>query len=321
MKKLIRGYVWDPAGSDRELSLACVDANLGRTEAVRRVLAGCRDRPWLREARSLVLALSLADSDLSEQMLALDPHDPDTLLLYARTMTVRALRLEARGHGGDARLLAQRAGEACAEAAQSSPQDATPWVALLSLAPLGLLPAVPDPYGLDVRGPWAVWQEIRERNALSREGHRRLLAAVSERYGGSHSDMWTVTHWVASSCSPDSDPQLLVLAAYAERYRAWRHQPLADRQWAEQDALLAAVRIHEHWFARVKLLTAPLVPVADLSLLAHALLAGGPKLVPEAGQVLRAMLPYAVRQPWDLFGDPTEQLDQALVRVGIRPPP
>jgi hypothetical protein len=47
---------------------------------------------------------------------------------------------------------------------------------------------------------------------------------------------------------------------------------------------------------------------------------GNEGLIVEAGQVVRAMLPYAHPYPWLVFGDKVQQLDGVLRRLGMRPP-
>jgi hypothetical protein len=130
--------------------------------------------------------------------------------------------------------------------------------------------------------------------------------------------MWSVAEWAAGQCPVDSDPQLLTLVAFVEHYRDRRDDVGAALQWRRDDAVETATRLHRYWFTRVRTLEPPHVPVADLSLLAHALLATEkPHLEASAGQVLQAMLPYANRYPWDLFGDPARHLDAVRHRLGI----
>jgi hypothetical protein len=71
-----------------------------------------------------------------------------------------------------------------------------------------------------------------------------------------------------------------------------------------------------NWFPGITKLSFP--PIADLSLLAHALDRGG--RAADAGAVLEYLSPYAASFPWSLDGDPARVLASAYARCRIRPP-
>jgi hypothetical protein len=314
----VTGYLWDPAGSDAPLAAARTDLRLGRWNSALSVLAESRGDTWLRAHRSLVLGSAAADGDAAEQALQELPGDPDALLLAARVAAIRALRADAIGSAGT-QPLGRLAAQACLTAARAATQDPTPLVVLLALAPLGYRQSI-DPYGLNVPGPWDLWVRIAALDPSHREGHRRLLDAVvllAERDGSDGVEaMWRVANWAAAAVPADADPQLLYLVALVEQYRRQRDPDL----WSQPGVLIHCAGLFDSWFRRAGGLRPPRLPVADLMLLAHALVMAGPKLELEAGRVLRTALPYAHRYPWELFGDPTAQLDSACRRVGVQPP-
>jgi hypothetical protein len=84
----------------------------------------------------------------------------------------------------------------------------------------------------------------------------------------------------------------------------------------EQYTAYVAATVYADWFPGISHLRFP--PIADLSLLAHALDRGG--LHTEAGEVLAAMRPYATAFPWSLDGDPAQALRAAYARSRVRPP-
>ena len=317
------GIVWDPAGSDRQLAKACMELRAGRTGLAREVLAESRWDFPLRGHRSLTLGSVVAARGEAEQWLTEAPNDPDACLLYARVTLIRALRA---ADTDDKRTpeLAQIADRACLRAAEADNTDPTPWVSMLALARLGHKPVDP-PMGLDTPGPWDLMSEVWQRDQESREGHHRLLSCFFARYGGSLDAMWQVAHWFGQWAPATSSAQILQLAALAEHYRVRRDSlnehyrnrrdgaasDLApDGQWAAPQAVDITRRIYDNWFFSVE--NKPgLVPVADFSLLAHALYMGQQEDLPRAARVLRAMSPYASSYPWSLFGDPAAVLTRA----------
>jgi hypothetical protein len=138
-----------------------------------------------------------------------------------------------------------------------------------------------------------------------------MLAYFYPRYGGDSDGLWQVASWAATVSPPDADAQLLPLVAQAEQART------GDSLLARDFAVRTAEHIYTHWFPSITKLSFP--PIADLSLLAHALDRGG--RAAEAGAVLEFLSPYAASFPWSLDGrDPARVLAGAYARSAIRPP-
>lgn len=310
--------MWNPAGADRDLAQAALDLRAGHFHEARDLIAGTRTDYELRGRRSLVLASVTAGLDVAERWIAEEPSNPDALLIYARTAVARALRAADSGDGR-AEDLAALARRACLVCADVDPKDPTPWTGLLALARLGHS-KMSGPEGVTAHGPWDLLGEVRARHPLNREAHHRMLACFYSRYGGSRDTMWEVARWIALGSPSDCALQLLPLNAYVEQYRDLHDDPVRGpgigQQWTEQHALFTAMRVYEGWFHRAQ--DDAMVPVADFSVLAHALYMGG--RLWEAGTVLRAMGPYAATHPWSLFGDPVKELTRARQRCRVRAP-
>jgi hypothetical protein len=313
----VSGLIWRTAGPDGDLASAVVSARSARRGNAAEVLAETRGDFALRALRSQVLGSACSDSDVVERWLHEDPGNPDALLLYARTAVARALRSAEQG---DQRwkALAEMARNACLAAIASAPADPTPLVALLTLAKLGHSPqpGPPGPDGLEeVKGPWELFDRIRQLDPLHREAHIRFLHCL-----GSASDRMQFALHTANHTPLGSDPQLLVLVALVEAYRSKtpeeRQESAADDQWRTWHVLQYSLDLHEHWFPAAA--GRRFVPITDLSYLAHALWSGDRTL--EARDVLRAMGPYAASQPWSAFGDAQEVLLRAREQCHTGPP-
>ena len=309
------GFVWDPAGADRDLAQAVLELGEQRTGPARESLRDCRRDYPVRAHRSLVLASAAADTDLAESWLEQDPLSSDAKLLYARVAMVRALRAREVGDGREYGL-ARIAWRAAVAAIEAAPWDPTPWAALIAVARYrpdtgpGQYGRVAPPEGLDALGPWDLLTEAHAREPWHRESFHRMLHYFFPRYGGDVDALWQVASWAATVSPPDSDAQLLPLAAQAEQARA------GTAFLAQEFAVHAAQRIYTHWFPGITKQSLP--PIADLSLLAHALERGG--RTADAGAVLEFLSPYATSFPWSLDGDPASVLANAYARCRIRPP-
>lgn len=345
------GWVWDPAGADEDLAAACRDLEAGRFGLAREALAVTREDFATRAQRSMVMASVAAagEGEVAQHWLREAPQDPDAVLLWARTAVVLALRSSRAREAWT-----QLAVRACNEAAVAFPQDPTPWVALLTLARIGVFPRVTVregwaaywarhvPFGprehpddLDARwrrrvarglgghdrhwpptsraalnrvevaaeqlglnsarGPWELMLEVWARDPRSREGHHRMLECLSPRFGGSMHAMTQFATFVALAAADDDVLQLLPLAARVEAYRAAQQDDQAERvAWSDKRA---CVNAYFDWFLPLRKRGGPL-PVADCSLLAHALYMAGERTF--AGAVIEAMRPYASPYPWSV---------------------
>jgi hypothetical protein len=309
------GFVWDPAGADRTLAQAVVELREQRAGPAREALRECRRDYAVRAHRSLVLASAAADTDLAESWLEEEPLNTDAKLFYARVTMVRVLRSRELGDGrtGDLALLSWRAAVAAIEAA---PWDPTPWAVLIAVARYrpdvapGHYRRVPPPQGLEAIGPWDLLTEAHARQPWHRESYHRMLHYFYPRYGGDADELWQVASWAATVSPPDSDPQLLLLAAQAEQART------GSAFLAQEYAADAAQRIYMYWFPGIT--KQSFVPIADLSLLAHALDRSG--RLADADSVLEFLNPYAASFPWSVDGDPTKVLANAYARCRVRPP-
>lgn len=313
-------WVWDPAGSDHELSQACVDLKTGRCYAADALLRASVGDPGLRAARSQAMGAVVATSRTAETWVREHPDSAEARLVFARAAAARAIRAHRTGDES-AGVLAEAALEACDAALEpaSATNDATPYVIMLSLAPVARLPLYQAPDAmLDLPGPWDLLEQVRRRDRVAREAHHRMLQFFGARESGSHAKMWDFALWAANQAPQDSPVRLLPLFARAEHYRFTHRGRLAFRQWTDDPmAKTHVVSAYEHWFPTVR--GASQVPVADLSVLAYALqLVYGP--VRQVAEVLAAMMPYACRWPWLIDGDPAEQLDWAVIRCGLKPP-
>jgi hypothetical protein len=293
--------IWRVAGFDDNLASAVISAGSARLGNIAEVLGASRGDFALRAFRSQVLGSACSDVDVAERWLREDPRNPDSLLLYARTTVARAIRA-SDGQDRRWRTLADIAKRACQVAITADPADPTPLTSLLTLAKLGHTPQFRSPgvedFG-EIAGPWDLFDRIRALDPLHREAHIRFLHCL-----GSDADRLHFAMSTANATPLDSDPQLLVLLALVEQYRAkspaQRAEQQLELQWSRPATLRYALDLHENWFRRAQARAYP--PVIDYSYLAHALWAGGRTL--EARDVLAAMGPYAASQPWSALADP-----------------
>lgn len=345
------GWVWDPAGADEDLAAACRDLEAGRYGLAREALAATREDFATRAQRSMVMASVAAagEGEAAQHWLREAPQDPDAVLLWARTAVVLALRSSRAREAWT-----QLAVRACNEAAVAFPQDPTPWVALLTLARIGVFPRVTVregwaaywarhvPFGprehpddldarwrrrvasslgghafhlpsasraarnrtevaaeqlgmLSGRGPWELMLEVWARDPGNREAHHRMLECLSPRCGGSVWEMGEFAAFVATAVPDDHMLQLLPLVARVEAHRAAQQDGQAERAaWSDKRACMNA---YFDWFLPLRTGGGAL-PVADCSLLAHALYMAGERTY--AGAVIEAMRPYASPYPWSV---------------------
>ena len=306
--------IWRAAGPDDALASAVISTRSARPGSVAEVLAATRNDFPLRAARSQVLGSACSTVDVAERWLREEPRNADALLLYARTTVARAVRsVDAKERHWQ--KLAEIALRACRRAIAAAPEDPTPLTALLTLARLGHTPQAAfgrfeDP--AEIKGPWDLFNQIRELDRLHREGHIRFLHCL-----GSDADRLHFAMHVANNTPLGSDPQLLVLVALVEQYRSKgveeRASSLLDGQWRLRRNLRYSLDLFDHWFPRAR--ARRHLPITDLSYLAHALWAGDGTA--HAYEVLRAMGPYGCAQPWSVFGDPEAGLMRARAQCHL----
>lgn len=167
-------------------------------------------------------------------------------------------------------------------------------------------------------GPWELMLEVWARDARNREGHHRMLECLSPRVGGSVREMAQFVAFVATAVPDSHVLQLLPLAARVEAYRAAEQGARSELPaWTDKRACLNA---YFDWFRPLLKSGGPL-PVADCSLLAHALFMAGERTY--AGAVIEAMRPFASPYPWsvtDPNGDGVAGFAQAARTLHVPAP-
>ncbi|NBM16951.1 hypothetical protein [Streptomyces sp. GC420] len=220
------------------------------------------------------------------------PRDPDALILHAWADLAVA---RATGVLDDPRATL----ETCRLAAEACPADPTPWVARLAL--LRLL-------GRPSRELTPVWREITARDPWHREAHLQILGHLSPEERGSQSSVREFVDDVVAAMPPGAPAACLPLAAAVRQF----HRDLAaggtralgmSRYWAQPHVAPLIDDALEHW-PRPGFLTHA-ATVADLNLLAHALVRAG--RTADAAPVLRATGELVTEWPWNHDGDPVER--------------
>jgi hypothetical protein len=372
------GWVWNPAGPDDQLALACKDLEAGRFGIAREVLRACFWDFEARSRRSALLAATAARLDAVDHWLAEEPGNPDALLLAARTAVVRTRRAVAAG-SGDAQS-AHRARQLCLAAAAVHPADPTPWVAQLMLAeavgnkPLTIaegyalymerhakragaaararhaagrpwseqlalaLSAWHPPLSVHLRrspwplsrvadtfqellaqGPWDLMFEVWARDPLGREAHHWLIDCLPVH------DAHRFATVVSMAVPNDASVQLLPLVANLAEYRwlsasgaASGPERAAADVWASKALHGVCVELYFGWFKKAEE-NGGMKPVADYSLLAHALVKVGEAQF--AARVLEAMKPFGPTYPWSVTGtDGAREFLRVAEHLGVSPP-
>jgi hypothetical protein len=365
-------WVWNPAGPDDQLALACKDIEAGRFGMASQALRACTWAFEVRSRRSALLASVAAGVDAVDHWVAEEPSNPDALLLAARTAVVRARRAVAAG-SEDARL-ARHAQQLCRVAAAAHPADPSPWVALLMLAeavggkPLTLSEgyalyreqrskrphvdaparhAAGRPWSEQVaaalrgsaspasgpvwtpartadafeellaQGPWDLMFEVWERDPLCREAYHWMVDCLAVH------DAHQFALVVSMGAPATAAVQLLPLAANLAEYRwlsasgaASGPERAAADVWASKALHGVCVELFFGWFKAAREANGP---VADFSLLAHALAKVGEQMF--AVRVLEAMKPFGSTYPWSVTGgDGAREFLRVAEQLGVSPP-
>jgi hypothetical protein len=324
--------VWDPAGPDRALAVACEDLRAGRYASARDLLAtavgasavGASADADVRCYRSLVLAGPAADTGAAERWREAEPDNPHGAALRARAAVVRAARAHREKSRHTAHLVAE-ARAACELAAGLAPADPVPLVALLHLATVAPAPVpAPAEVDVDVAGPWDLMARVWRQDVFNREAHQRLLTAVGPRGSGSVEDLFQVARRLAVAAPQGSSLRMLPLLGYVESFRAqagdtWRQRlVLADRHWRTAHAQAEIEAAYLGWFAVDTRAGGDRRLAPDLHHMAHALWAAG--MDQRAAEVFGVLGPYASTVPWSLHGDPETVLLEARARCGLPAP-
>ncbi|OEU94470.1 hypothetical protein DB35_00590 [Streptomyces abyssalis] len=309
--------VYSPAGFDNELRGALEELRAGRWVAMRMLLDRTGTSWGLRTARSQVLGVVAAGSQVVEAWLQEDPRNADARMMSARVAVERAVRAR-REHHFSAGELEKAARLECHAAAELLPADPVPWVCLLALARLderqergehrerAAEPMLPP-------GPWGLLYRVYERDRYNREAHHRMLHFLHARSEGSfstHASAVDFVRWVSSWAPAGSALLALPLYAYVEQYRRQiaegKDDPLLRQQWAHDPVALDARTALQGWFDHTDPTSQS---VLDLNHLAHALWAG--KRAADAARVFAALGPYFTQQPWLQVAEDPERPESA----------
>ena len=297
--------VWSVAGPDTGLAAALQELAAGGFIAAADLLRAASPALDLRCYRLLLMAQTAAASGAAERWIAEEPNNRDAVALHARVAVIRALRAHRERHPRAVELehLARRV---CIAAAERSPWDPVPWVARLQLA------SIPPPEGWQysddvyVEDPYRLIGEVQHRHEYSREGHHRLLAAVSPDAGGSVIAMFDHARAIARQAPAGSPLHLLPLLVHLKSFQRkagsnYRDQVVfADQEWSTAQARHEIAGAYDNWFtSRLRGAEPALLP--DLHLLAHGLWKAS--MFAEAGQVFTEIGQWALPLPWSAHGD------------------
>ncbi|MBK6033185.1 hypothetical protein, partial [Streptomyces sp. MBT59] len=206
---------------------------------------------------------------------------------------VRALRPKARAND------AARAREACLAAARRTPEDPTPWLALL------LLDRGRDD-GADETG--RLFEEVRSRHPDHHHAHHVMTALLAESNPESGHDplheVYDFAAWAAELAPADSPLAVLPVVAHAERYRVLvaagiePDDPARSEHWSGRRARQVMKAAFDWWLEwerddhpRHRL---------DLNFLAHAKVCEGRPA--EAAALFHRIGSYATPAPWSYSG-------------------
>lgn len=212
------------------------------------------------------------------------------------------------------------AGELCQQAVDAAPDDPTPWVTRLWLA-------IGQEHSHEaVRG---YWQELTDRDPVSRIGHNAALQYWCHKWHGSHELMYEFARQAAAAAPAGSPLALQPLQAhfeyvldlradYAMRLRnGWKPSEAERSQWADhwrtdeaQADLTAAL---ESWPGPHGGQPTHALAVHDRSVLAFALVQA--QWWPQAAAQFQAMGRYGYEYPWYYEGDPAKEFVKARAQA------
>ncbi|MFK0106429.1 hypothetical protein [Streptomyces sp. NPDC091217] len=304
-----------PVGADAALRTALEDLRLGRYAATRDLL-GMTGRHWaLRTSRSQLLAAG-GEPGVFKMWRDEEPESPDAAMMWARVLSRAAVDAFRSGKSEHIVSRATRmAAQACQRASDLVPACPVPWIDRLQLTQLPFRPETFDPHaparphpwdmlpaedvrrhGMYHRGPWPLLHEADIRDPGSREAHHRMRQTLMIHSGLAAAmdfSFWLVSKRLFA-------PELLMLPLYSimDKYRRehGHGQVGALHFWQRAQVGHYACEAYDRWFAAIPADEYPWLSMADLSHLAHALVATGENQ--RAAAVFRAMGPYATAQPW-----------------------
>ncbi|MXM66136.1 hypothetical protein GR925_22500 [Streptomyces sp. HUCO-GS316] len=190
----------------------------------------------------------------------------------------------------------------CRRAAELVPPDPAPWIALLSCQRLQRAPG---------RAVQPVWEAVKARDPWNREAHLQMLHYVSPEECGSNALTVQFLDSVAITAPSGSPVTALGLTSSLDRYRrvltaGGIHALTAHRHWNQPQELAVVDQALKTWPQPGYLTHA--AALADLNLLAYVLMqATRPR---EAWPVFEAISAVATSWPWELDGDPLQQIQR-----------
>ncbi|MFC5219635.1 hypothetical protein [Streptomyces coerulescens] len=245
--------------------------------------------------RLLVLSAMPEASVLAGQWRKRDHTNADALLLQVYADIHRA-----RSSG--AALDVEGTVSLCRRAAELVPADPAPWVALLSCQRMQRAPG---------KAVQPVWEAVKARDRWNREAHWQMLHYVSPEECGSNALTVRFLDSVTVAAPLGCPVTALGLAASLERYRrvltAGGIPALtARRHWSQPQEIALVDQALKTWTQPGFLRHA--AAFADLNLLAYVLMhATRPS---EAWPVFEAISAVATSWPWELDGDPLQQIQK-----------
>ncbi len=304
---------FDPTFGDQALATARQDLIVGRWQGARDLLRET-GRDWDRRThRMRLLADVAAGIRTVETWQAAEPQNPDALVLRAETEVMRIFAAVGEANRAQGtppppsqdsidRSHLDRAARICLQAADKHPADPVPWVSLMTLARL---------YGGGHPHVWHWWRELQARDAYSREGHHQVLRHLSERWHGSHGEMYNFARDSAAFAPVGTPLASLTQTARAEHYRqrVAVEGPTAvglTYHWTHEVAVQALHVTMRDWIThRAGMEYAQ--DVADLNTVLHGLVFAGMK--EQAREVCRQLGNRPTRAPWSYSGEPEHLFD------------
>jgi hypothetical protein len=258
-------------------------------------------RDWDRRSHRMVQLARTADATLARSWLRRKPGSPDAQLFAAWTQLV---------HGRWEGALAdpQATTDCCRRAADLSPADPGPWVALLGVLRL---------QRRSHAEVFAVWREIVDRDRWNREAHLQMLGYLSPEECGSFSHVLQFLDAVLPAMPEDAPCVGVELTAMVENYHRSRQAGGvvalgAGRHWTRRSEVAALERALTRWPQPGFLTHA--AALADLNMLAYALTAADQ--VPQSAAVFRSIGTVVTPWPWGLDGeDPLQEFTHAQSRA------
>lgn len=257
---------------------------------------------WDRRTHRLAVLAQVATPALVGVWRSQRPREAGPLVLQAWVDVVQA---RVAGALEDPRSTV----DLCRRAAELSPEDPAPWVALLAVHRLLRRPE---------QEMYPLCREIGARDAWNRAAHLEMLRYLSPEECGSHGQLLDFVAAVRGAAPPGSPVAGLELVMLTDRYRAALAAGGvtalgARRRWGLPDAEAALERAVADWPVPGFLRHA--AALADLNVLGYAL--GQAGRIGEAAGVFRALDGVVTIWPWGLDGDPVQQFsfwqEQSLI--------